>query len=159
MRHTHPFVESLWLVFRVSTNTQRPKSNGSSIGYRAGEISYRRHQILSAAFDRGILMMSPRSAKPAGRYPQLHQKCQLTTSHQRVLHQSSRPQGQLRPMSRQHRGHVLSCMMDGHLLCQCLWSFCNSPTRTLYSPVYSLSCSLHSLIRHLRHVHPRFVSI
>ena len=108
-RHTHPFVESLWLDFEASSNTQRAKSNGSSIGYRAGEISYRRHQIPFAAFDRGIRSMNPRSATPGGWYPRSHWNCQLTTSHQRVLRQSSRLQDQLRPMSRQRRGHVLSC--------------------------------------------------
>ena len=71
MQRMQPFMEALWLDFGASWNTQRPKSDGSSISNRAGEISYRRHKIRFRALDLGIRTMILRSAKPAGRYPRL----------------------------------------------------------------------------------------
>ena len=160
MQRTHPCVGSLLLIFGTSPSRRRLEPDESPIVYLSGEISYRRYRILFAAFDRGIRTMNPRTARPVGRYPRSYQKCQLIPCHQRLFRQSSRPQGQLRPIFHQRRGHVLSCTMDGHLYCRCLWSFRDSPTRILCSPVSSLSWSLHSLNRHLRSdARPRFVLI
>ena len=150
MQCTHPFMESLWLA---------------EVRWELNRLPSRQNQL--PATSDTLLSIRPRDSdndsplcKTRRWYLRSHRTCQLTTRNQRMLRWSSRPQGQLHPMSRQRRGQVISCKMDGRLLCQCLWNFRNSLTRTLYSPIYSLSWSLHSLIRRLRsHAHPQFVSI